>query len=139
VTHCVLDSSAALAWILPGEATAATAALLTDIANDGAMAPGLWPLELANVLCMAERRGRISLADRTRAMAILAELPIHIDKQTATAAFGPISALASAWDLTVYDACYLELALRAALPLASLDQRLCQAAASAGVRLILAR
>jgi predicted nucleic acid-binding protein len=41
VTHCVLDSSAALAWILPGEATAATAALLTDIANDGAMAPGL--------------------------------------------------------------------------------------------------
>ena len=71
-------------------------------------------------------------------MAVLGELPIHMDQQTAALAFGPISALAAGWDLTVYDACYLELALRLGLPIASLDKRLCQAAIAAGVRLIIA-
>ncbi len=135
--HCVLDCSAALAWVLPGQATEATNALLTAIAEAGAVAPGLWPLEVANVLRTAERRGRISLAERTQAMAILGELPIRIDENTAALAFGPISALAAGRDLTVYDACYLELALRSGLPLASLDRRLCEAASAAGVKLIL--
>jgi predicted nucleic acid-binding protein len=135
--HCVLDSSAALAWILPGEATPATEALLTEIGEHGAMAPGLWPIETANVLWIAERRGRISLAERTQALAILGELPVVVDERTAAQAFGATSALASGLGLTVYDACYLELALRLGLPLASLDRPLCQAAAAAGVALIL--
>lgn len=133
--HCVVDSSAALAWVLPGQATAATEALLDVIGDQGAVAPGLWPLEIANVLWVAERRGRISLADRTQALAILAELPIHIDERTAALAYGAISALAAARGLTVYDACYLELALRLGLPLASLDRRLCEVASAAGVAL----
>ena len=135
--HCVLDCSAALAWVLPGEATEAADALLTVIAEAGAVAPGLWPLEVANVLRTAERRGRISLAERTQAMAILGELPIRIDENTTSLAFGAISALAAGRDLTVYDACYLELALRSGLPLASLDRRLCEAASAAGVKLVL--
>ena len=133
--YCVLDCSAALAWVLPGEATEATNALLTVTAEAGALAHGLWPLEVANVLCAAERRGRITLAERTQAMAILSELPIRIEESTTALAFGPISALAAGRDLTVYDACYLELALRSGLPLASLDRRLCEAAAAAGVKL----
>ena len=137
MTHCVLDSSATIAWVLPGEATKATEALLTAVGEQGAAAPGLWPLETANVLWMAERRRRITLAERTQALAILDELPIRIDDRTAAQAFGAISALASARDLTIYDACYLELALRLGLPLASLDKALCQAAAAAGVPLIL--
>ena len=137
MTHCVLDSSVALAWLLPGEATPATEALLTSVGDGGALAPGLWPLETANVLWMSERRGRITLAEKTQALAILAELPIQIDERTAARAFGAISALASGKDLTVYDACYLELALRSGLPLASLDKRLRQAALDAGVALIL--
>jgi predicted nucleic acid-binding protein len=134
---CVLDCSAALAWVLPGEATEATNTLLTNVAESGAVAPGLWPLEVANVLRLAERRGRISLANRTQAMTVLGDLPIQIDARTAALAFGPISALAAGWDLTVYDACYLELALRLDLPLASLDKHLCRAATGAGVPLIL--
>jgi predicted nucleic acid-binding protein len=136
VTHCVLDSSAALAWVLPGEANPATEALLAAVGELGAVAPGLWPLETANVLWFAERRGRISFAERTQAMAILAELPIQIDERTAALAFGATSAIASGRGLTVYDACYLELALRLGLPLASLDRGLCQAALAAGVKLI---
>ena len=95
-------------------------------------------METANVLWVSERRGRITLAERTQALAILAELPIRIDERTAMLAFGAISALAAARNLTVYDVCYLELALRLGLPLASLDQRLCAAAAAAGVALIVA-
>jgi predicted nucleic acid-binding protein len=134
--HCVLDSSAALAWVLPGQATTIIEALLADVSEDGAAAPGLWPLEVANVLWLAERRGRITLAERTRALALLGDLPIQIDEQTTARAFGATSALAAGSDLTVYDACYLELALRLGLPIASLDKPLCQAAFAAGVRLI---
>jgi predicted nucleic acid-binding protein len=133
--HCVLDSSAALAWVLPGEAIPATDALLAEVGDQGAVVPGLWLLEIANILWIFERRGRITLAERIRALAILAELPIHIDERTAAQAFGATSALAAGRNLTVYDACYLELALRVGLPLASLDRRLCQAASAAGVAL----
>ncbi len=135
--HCVLDSSVALAWILPGEATPVTDALLTVVGEQGAIVPGLWALETANVLWASERRRRITMAERTQALAILAELPIQIDERTAALAFGATSALAAGRNLTVYDACYLELALRLGLPLASLDKDLCQAAAACGVRLIL--
>src|ERR1700712_3821353 len=134
--HCVLDSSVTLTWVLPGEGTPATDALLSVVGELGAVAPGLWPLEIANVLWLAEQRGRITLAERTQALAILAELPIHIDDRTAALAFGATSALAAARNLTIYDACYLELALRLGLPLASLDSRLSQAATAAGVPLI---
>jgi predicted nucleic acid-binding protein len=137
VTYCVLDSSVALAWALPGEATTITEELLTTVAERGAVVPGLWALETANVLWLAERRGRISLAERTRALAILSELPIRVDERTAALAFGATSALAAASDLTIYDTCYLELALRLGLGLASLDRRLCQAALAAGVSLII--
>jgi predicted nucleic acid-binding protein len=136
--HCVLDSSAALAWVLPGEANPATDVLLTAVGGEGAIAPGLWPLEVANVLWLAERRGRISLAERTQALALLDELPIEIDDQTPARAFSATSALAAGTGLTVYDACYLELAMRLDLPLASLDKGLCQAAQASGVRLAVA-
>ena len=135
--HCVLDSSVTLAWVLPGEATPASNTLLGVVGKLGAVVPGLWPLEVANVLWLAERRGRITLAERTRALAIIAELPIHIDERTAALAFGATSALAAGRNLTVYDACYLELALRLNLPLASLDKGLCHAALAAGVPLII--
>ena len=133
--HCVLDSSAALAWVLPGEATASTEALLEAVGSLGAVAPSLWPLDIANVLLVSERRRRITLAERSQALEILSELPIQIDERTAALAFGATSALAATNDLTVYDACYLELALRLGLPLASLDAGLRQAALSCGVRL----
>ena len=132
--HCVLDSSAALAWVLPSEDTAATDQLLAEVGEHGAVVPALWPIETANVLWTAERRGRITLAERIQALAILTELPIDVDDRTAALAFGAVSALAAARQLTVYDACYLELALRLGLPLASLDTQLRQAAQAAGVR-----
>lgn len=136
MTRCILDSSVALAWVLPGEASDATEALLDEVAADGAAAPGLWPLETANVLLQAERARRITRGERQRSLAALAALPVRIDAETAAQAFGPTAALAEAQGLTLYDASYLELALRLALPLASLDRKLRQAARASGVELL---
>lgn len=136
MTRCVLDSSVALAWVLPGEGSEATEALLDEIAAAGAAAPGLWPLETANVLLQAEKARRITQDERRRSLATLAALPIHIDPDTAAQAFGRTLGLAEAQGLTLYDASYLELALRLGLPLASLDKKLRQAAESSGVALL---
>ena len=136
MTRCVLDSSVALAWVLPGEGTDATDTVLDEIAADGAAAPGLWPLEIANVLLQAEKARRITQEERRRALSMLAALPVHIDPDTAAQAWSRTLVLAEAQGLTLYDASYLELALRLALPLASLDRRLRQAAATSGVELL---
>jgi predicted nucleic acid-binding protein len=134
--HCVLDSSSALAWVLPGESNVTSVALLSDIAELGAVTTGIWPLEIANVLLMAERRSRITLAERLHALSLLADLPIQVDARTAVLARGLTTDLAALGGLTVYDASYLELALRLGLPLASLDTDLQRAASHSGVAVI---
>jgi predicted nucleic acid-binding protein len=136
VTVCVLDCSVALAWFLPGEATPHTEALLDRVAEAGAAVPALWPLEVANVLLMAERRGRITRAHRVTALTSLRRLPIRIDPETADHAWTATSDLAAAQGLTLYDATYLELCLRADLPLATLDQPLSKAARALGVEVL---
>lgn len=133
--RCVLDSSVALAWVLPGERTQAVEGLLDAVAADGALAPGLWPLEVANVLLQAERARRLAPGERGRALAALGTLPIAIDAETPARAWGETVALAEAHGLTCYDAAYLEVAARAGLPLATLDRRLARAAAERGVAL----
>jgi predicted nucleic acid-binding protein len=135
VSACVLDSSAALAWILPGEGGVAVDALLDRVAGSGATVPTLWPFEIANVLLMAERRGRLTPAERGRALAVLGALPIDIDPRSAERAWTDALDIAQAHRLTVYDASYLELAIRAGLPLASLDADLRAAASACGVPL----
>lgn len=135
MSACVLDGSVALSWVLPDETAEPAAALLERIVEQQAVVPNLWHLEVANVLRAAERRGRITTAERARALAILASLPISVDARTAGLAFNAISDLATQYDLTVYDAAYLELALRTGLPLASLDRALRAAAIAAGVAL----
>ena len=133
MSRCILDCSAALAWVLPGEGDAAADQLLEEVAVDGA---GLWPLEVANVLLVAERRGRITLSERHQALSILTELPIHIEPNTAARAWTDTLILAETRKLTVYDASYLEAAIRLSLPLASRDGDLRKAASACGVSIL---
>lgn len=133
---CVLDSAAALAWVLPGEGGAGADAALDLVTEKGALVPALWRLEVANVLLMAERRKRITYEQRVRALAGLEQLPIASDPETVARAWAGTIDLAAAHGLTVYDAAYLELALRTGLPLATLDRALIQAAAGVGVTVI---
>jgi predicted nucleic acid-binding protein len=136
VTAFVLDASIALAWCFADEATPATDALLDRLADEEAAAPALWRLEVANALSMAERRGRLSVAGLTRSASLLQRLAVAIDPEGSDRAFRELLDLARSERLTVYDAAYLELALRLGLPLASKDARLRTAAAGLGPALL---
>jgi hypothetical protein len=61
-------------------------------------------------------------------------LPIVLDEGTSARAFSDIVQLARTYQLSTYDASYLELAIRRGLPLACLDGKL-KTAAAAGVLL----
>ena len=129
----VLDNSVALAWCFEDEQTPAVMALLDRVTETGAVAPLLWPLEALNGLLVAERRRRLNAATRAALTAFLRELPIMLDLDTAERAWGEAAQLAERFRLSVYDATYLELALRRRLPLASLDKGLREAAGAMGV------
>ena len=130
----VLDSSAALAWVLPGEGAETIAALRTQAIRQGVTVPALWQTEITNVLLMAERRLRITRIERDDALDALLGLPLTIDPPGMTAR--AVLHHATAHGLTAYDATYLELAARRRLPLLTLDRALQRAAGAAGVALL---
>ena len=133
----VLDCSVAIAWCIDDEASPATDALLDRVRDEGAVVPQLWPLELGNVLLQALRRGRLTASDIAGRLDLLTELPIEIDDETATRGLREVLALGRSENLTIYDASYLELAMRRRLPLATKDAALAQAAIRQGVPLLL--
>ena len=124
----VIDSSAALSWCFEDEASPESDALFQQVRDQGAVVPGLWHLEVANVLLQAERRGRITTGDVAMRLELIAELPITTDNETTARAWREILALARAEGLTTYDAAYLELAIRRGLPLQTKDAALITAA-----------
>ena len=129
----VLDCSVTMAWCFEDERTAATDTLLDKLVAEGAEAPSIWPLEVSNVLIGASRRNRISPAEANVAAQRIAALPVLIDLEGSRRAWDSLLQLAVRYGLTSYDTCYLELALRKALPLATLDKALQRAATEAGV------
>ena len=136
MTAFVLDASIALAWCFADEATPATDALLDRLADEEAAAPALWRLEVANALAVAERRGRLNLAGLTRSVTLLQRLTVSIDGGGSDRAFADLLNLARSERLTVYDAAYLELALRLGVPLASKDKELREASARLGLTIL---
>ena len=129
----VLDASATLAWCFEDERTAPAASVLERLRDQEALVPPLWLLELANGLVVAERRGRITRAESTRFLGLVGELPIRIDQTSTLDLASSVMDLARQYDLSAYDAAYLELALRLGQPLATIDERLRSAADRAGV------
>jgi len=120
----VLDSSATLAWIYPDEASNETRQIFQNVEASGAWVPSLWRLEIANSLQIGIRRGRIDAARRDSILADLSALDISVDPDTDKVAWTSTLHLADQFRLTLYDAAYLELARRRALPLATLDKAL---------------
>lgn len=132
----VLDSSAALAWIYGEEATDPIRRVFNAVADEGAFVPSLWRLEIANSLTVAVRRGRIGQEFRRAALTDLGDLDIIVDAQTDSRAWNATLEFADRFVLTVYDAAYVELAQRRALPLATLDRDMQKAGAQLGLRLL---
>ncbi|MGH6895092.1 MAG: type II toxin-antitoxin system VapC family toxin [Geminicoccaceae bacterium] len=132
----VLDASVALAWCFADEATPAAWQVLSRLESESATAPSLMVLEVANILALAERKGRITAAPVAEFVNLIDALPIEIDEETTARALKQVLDLARSARLTAYDACYLELAMRRGLPLASKDARLREAATRLGVALL---
>ena len=132
----VLDCSTTMAWIFADEANEQTNELRASLLEETACVPALWPIEVANVLLVATRRDRIRETEWLQLLQALATLPIETDTETEERALSDSLRLALAHDLSVYDAVYLELALRRGLPLATLDRELATAAKAVGVEVL---
>ena len=128
----VLDCSVTMAWCFDDEATPYTDGVRDSLADMRAVCLP-WPLEVANATIVGERRKRLDEARSRRFFVLLEALPIVLDEETGNRAFADIVHLARNYQLSAYDAAYLELAIRRGLPLACLDGKLKTAAAAAGV------
>lgn len=134
----VLDASIAISWAFADKVSAFAEAIVHRLRDDDAVVPGVWPLEVANTILVGPHRGRVSELTRIRYFWQLQQLPITIDTDTINqVGIVKIFDLGDRYQLSAYDASYLELAMRLGLPLATLDTRLADAAARAGVRLII--
>jgi predicted nucleic acid-binding protein len=129
----VIDASTTLCWAFLDETAPSAAAARSRLESDSAVAPGLWWFEVRNALIVNERRKRLQENVTSAFLVLLAKMPISVDRSPNET---EIMTLARRHRLTVYDAAYLELALRRGEPLATLDRNLAAAAAAESVPLI---
>jgi predicted nucleic acid-binding protein len=134
----VLDCSATLPWLFEDEATEKTDRLLNRMQESStAWVPSLWHLELGNALLVCQRRKRLDTAGMEAFLSAVSALDIQVDGETMGRAWNKTLTLASQYNLSLYDAAYLELALRRGLPLATLDTQLIETARNCGLELCL--
>jgi predicted nucleic acid-binding protein len=127
----VLDSSVSLSWFFPDERTSFTDTALQVAAREECWVPSVWRLEFPNALLVAERKRRLTRTERLQVLDEAARLNLRVDALVHD--LRQISALADQHGLSTYDTAYLELALRLAAPLITLDKELAASAAAAGV------
>jgi predicted nucleic acid-binding protein len=132
----VLDASIAAAWVLEDEQDDLADEVIDSLTVKTAIAPHLWSLEVGNILLVSERRGRITAAKRRKMAEALLNLGVLEESPAQEVTLGAVMDLAAKHRLSSYDASYLELALRHALPLATLDEPLKRAAIAEGVSLV---
>jgi predicted nucleic acid-binding protein len=135
----VVDNSVVMSWCFQDEISRYADSILDRLEMATAFVPSIWPLEVGNVLLVAERRHRLSEADSTRFLALLAELPIVIVQEEPERMFREILALARKHNLSSYDASYLDLAMRKGLAIATLDRNVMVAAKRSRVPLVKAK
>jgi len=127
----VFDCSVTLAWFLKDERTAFTDSAFDLLETAECWVPLLWRLEFPNALLFAERKKRLGREQRLEILDNAAQLVLRTDPGLPD--IRSLSALAERRALTVYDASYLELALRSGFDLITLDRSLADAAAAEGV------
>jgi predicted nucleic acid-binding protein len=131
-----MDCSVSASWFLKDETNEEANKILAMLKDHELVVPSIWPIEMANVLVMAERKKRITAADAARVVELFFALPIEVEA-AGLQNLRVLQSLAREHGLTAYDACYLELAQRRGLPLASLDGVLNRAAKKCGVPVLI--
>jgi len=132
----VVDCSIAMTWLFQDEVTPKTEALYDRLTRETALAPTLWFIEVADVIALAERKGRVNAAQAAIFIGNIGKLGIEQDDQGSSRAFAHLLPICRTHHLTSYDALYLDLAIRRSLPLATLDEPLRKAAKKLGVTLL---
>ncbi len=134
----VLDCSVTLSWFLEDEATSSTDRIQDSLALDSeAYVPALWIFEIGNVFIVSEKRKRIQREKINQYFENLRKLPIHVEPAPTIHLITKIVDLARKFNLSVYDASYLELAIRKNFPLATIDKKLSQAAKISKIHLLI--
>jgi predicted nucleic acid-binding protein len=133
----ILDNSVTMRWLFndgsPSDQTYAKY-VLTSIANSIVIVPGVWCLEVANVIAKAESKYGLTEARSSEFIQALQQMNIQVDPETARYALSDTLQIARRYNLSSYDAAYLELALRKGLPVATLDEGLQKALKKAGAK-----
>jgi predicted nucleic acid-binding protein len=129
----VLDALIPACWALQDEQDPRADAAFVRMKKEEAVVPSLWWFEIRNILVVNERRKRITESDTSVFLRDLAGLRVRLDQEPEESV---VLRLARTYGLSVYDASYLELALREAIPLATLDAQLIAAAHAEGSGLI---
>ena len=126
----MVDASVVLAWLFPDEHDLVAERTLAQLEDTIGLVPWFWHLETRNALLTAQRRGRIQASMFSEHLDALKSLPVQTDEGLdLEVAFE----LAKVHGLSFYDAIYLELAKRRQGTLATLDERLLQAAKREGL------
>lgn len=125
--HFVVDNSVVMSWCFKDETNNYADAILDRLTEATAVVPPIWPLEVVNVLLVAERRKRLSESDSIRFLTLLTQLPIVVEYERPEV-MKDLLALGRSTKLSSYDASYLDLAMRKGFPIATLDARLMEAA-----------
>ena len=129
------DNSVVMAWCFEHETSAYTDTVLECLEHGEAVVPAIWPLEVGNVLLVAERTGRLGKAEVVRFLELISSLPLAVEQESPERMLTIILALARDLRLSTYDASYLDLAMRLGLPLATQDKSLIKAAKKCDVML----
>lgn len=132
----VVDNSVVMAWCFADELEDYADQVLGKLESAEALVPSIWPLEVGNVLLVAERRKRLTEADSMRFLSLLSELPITVEQEAPDRMMKEIVALAREYSLSTYDASYLDLAMKRGLPIATQDKTLLKAARKSNVAVL---
>ncbi len=129
----VVDASVTVAWVFRETANAYATGVLQELTRLEAAAPSIWPLQVANALLTAQHKGKLTVPECEYFLSLLSQLPIHVEHETPEHVWDQVLGLAQHYHLTVYEAAYLDLAMRLARPLATQDPSLRQAAEELGL------
>lgn len=124
----VVDNSVVMSWFFQDETNPYADRVLESLSEATAFVPSIWPLEVVNVLLVAERKKRLSKSGSVRFITLLSQLPIAVEHEQPERTMIGLLALARQSQLSSYDASYLDLSMRRGIPIATLDARLKAAA-----------
>ncbi len=139
VEHFVVDNSVVMLWCFKDETNNYADTVLDRLTEAAAVVPSIWPLEVVNILLVAEGQKRLSESESIRFITLLSQLPIVVELERPEKMMKELLALARVNNLSSYDASYLDLAMRKGFPIATLNNQLIEAARRIDVPILAAR